>query len=48
MHLSRFLGIGKIISGLFTAAFFLISLKLALEIFEIKNDITISAINFFI
>jgi len=48
MHLSKFLGIGKIISGLFTAAFFLIYLKLALEIFEIRNDITISVINLFI
>jgi hypothetical protein len=37
MHLSKFLGIGKIISELLTIAFFFISLKLALAKLILKN-----------
>ena len=37
MHFFKFLGIGKIISGLLTTAFFLIFLKSAKVKFGIKN-----------
>ena len=50
MHLSKFLGIGKTISGLLTIAFFFISLKLALAKLILKNKkkiIKLILFNFF-